>query len=93
MGITFKYRYPNIRGSYYIHYIVRHVPEKVNKDVTWSQLQNQGEVFHSTDPQIKNSASSKNGGKVKIDSNLQKLLLLLHRIYLAQKHKLVRLSN
>ncbi len=51
------------------------------------------EAFHSTDPQIKNSASSKNGGKNKIDSNLQKLLLLLRRICLAQKHKLERLSN
>lgn len=50
----------NIKGSYYFHYIVRHVPEEADADIVWSQLQNQGaEAFHSNDPQIKENASVK----------------------------------
>lgn len=59
-GLLFAHKFPNIKGSYYFHYIIRHVPEEADEDIVWSQLQNQGaEAFHSTDPQIKENASSK----------------------------------
>lgn len=86
-GILFAYRYPNIRGSYYYHYIVRHVTEEAERAVVWSQLQNQGaEAFHSTDNLMKENASSKGGGRNKISPDQQRFFLLARRVYLAKKY-------
>jgi hypothetical protein len=84
-----------VKGSYYYHYIVRHVPEESDNDnIIWSQLQNQdAEAFHSTDMQISESALSKNGTWKKTDYNLQRFMLLLCRVYLAKKNPLLWLGK